>query len=540
MCGQILSWNQEKGREALKRGEYDDARLTGWGRLDDLMALAEGLGILQELNGIHPELTREGSSPRWFIHRALWVRTVVGDESLSAMPEGLFRDAGVLRLLGCTAREIREGFGPTRNGGKPTPCHVDSLRYSLKQTPAGQFYEALTRCRARWIKAGFIKRRGISILDATKIEVDGEYEGAGRMTVVEETVDAQGKVPRRKVVKKGFKLVTLSYGLPKSKLLGVMAYRLLPIQQHEITVSDELIDEVLAAMGEGAIRLLLLDRGFPDGARLGRWHTRGMDVLVPVKQTMAVLADMQGLATLPPDAHSVRAERLGAKDAQGQPLDDVSLIGFSGLETLESYPGALNGLLVTAFRGRALSSDHQWGAITTLPVRTPAAVVAAFDADDDRSLVENAEYRELKQGYRLPTFIGKEASSLAAPLFVEVWLYSVIALYQQQRAYRYVAEGIRRWRRLVWKERVQIGVYVGCWYGLFDLHEFVTLLGRPPTGRLDDIRLRLRPRRRSEGRTSREDSDGSPPGRCLSASAYLAMHALISGERAELSPPSVR
>lgn len=480
MSWQILYWDQDKVREALKRGEYDDASLTGWRRLDDLMALADGLGILHELNGIHPELTREGSIPRWFIHRALWLRTVVGDESLSVMEEGLFRDAGVLRLLGCTAREIREGFAPERNHGEHTPCHVDSLRYSLKQTPAAQFDEAFTRCRARWIKAGFIKRQGTYILDATKLAVDGDYEGAGEMTVVEETVDAQGKLHRRTVVTKGFKLVTLSYLLPKSPLLVVMAYRLRPIEQHEITVSEELIDEVLTAMGgEGAIRLLLLDRGFLDGERLGRWHTRGIDVLVPVKHNMAVLADMQGLARFPPDEHCVRAELTGGRDAHGNPLDDMRVIGFSGLETLESYPGALNGLLVTAFRGRELSPEQQWGAITTLPVRTPAAVLAAVDAYDDRSLVENVEYRELKQGYRLPTFIGRDASSMAGHIFFELLLYSAVALYQQRRAARYVGEGMRRLQRLVWKERLQVVVYVGCWYGLFELREFVTLLLKP-------------------------------------------------------------
>jgi hypothetical protein len=496
MSWQILYWNQEKVREALQRGEYDDASLTAWGRLDDLMALTEGLGILRELHGIHPELTREGSIPRWFIHQALLLRTVVGDESLNAMQAGLFRDVGVLRLLGCTAREIQEGFDPQRNGGQHTPCHVDSLRYGLKQTPVAQFYEAFTRCRARWIKAGVIKRRGTYILDATKIEVDGEYAGAGEMTAIDETIDAQGQLHRRKVVSKGFKLVTLSYLVPKSQLLVVMAYRVLPIQQHEVTVSDELIAEVVAAIGAGAIRLLLLDRGFLDGERLGHWHSRQMEVMVPVKHNMAVLADMQGLAKLPPDDHIVPAERRGVKDAQGHFLDDVRLLGFRDLETLESYPGRLNGLLVTAFRGRELSPEHQWGAITTLPTGTPAQVLAAFEAYDDRSLVENAEYRELKQGYRLPTFIGKDASSIAGHLFFEVLLYSVIALYQQQRAFRYVAEGIRRLRRVVWKERLEVVVYVGCWYGLFEVREFATLLGRPPTRRLDHTRVRLRPRRR--------------------------------------------
>jgi len=74
--------------------------------LDDLLAVAEGLGFLQALNGMHPELTREGSMPRWFIHRVLWWHTVAGDEHLSATQEGLLLDVGVLRRLGCPAREI--------------------------------------------------------------------------------------------------------------------------------------------------------------------------------------------------------------------------------------------------------------------------------------------------------------------------------------------------------------------------------------------------------------------------------------------------
>jgi hypothetical protein len=257
--------------------------------------------------------------PRWFIHQALFLRPVVGDESLNTMQEGLFRETGVLRLLGCTAREIHEGFDAQRTGGEHTPGHVDSLRYSLKQTPAAQFYEAFTHCRARWIKAGFIKRRGTYILDTTKIEVDGEYEGAGEMTSIEETVDAQGKLHRRKVVTTGFKLVTLSSLVPKHPLLVVMAYRLRPIQQQEVRVSEELSDEVLTAMGDGAIRLWLWDRGVLEGERLGRWHVRGIDGLVPVKHNMAVLTAMQGLAKLPAVPTSCRPSAGGPRRPRGIP-----------------------------------------------------------------------------------------------------------------------------------------------------------------------------------------------------------------------------
>jgi hypothetical protein len=41
------------------------------------------------------------------------------------------------------------------------------------------------------------------------------------------------------------------------------------------------------------------------------------------------------------------------------------------------------------------------GAITTLPVRAPAEVLAAFDAYDDRSLIGNAEYRRIWQTFFL-------------------------------------------------------------------------------------------------------------------------------------------
>jgi hypothetical protein len=66
-------------------------------------------------------------------------------------------------------------------------------------------------------------------------------------------------------------------------------------------------------MGESAIRLVLINRGFLDGKRLGRWQVCGMDVLMPVKHNMAALADMQGLAKLPPDERIVRAARCGAR-----------------------------------------------------------------------------------------------------------------------------------------------------------------------------------------------------------------------------------
>ena len=120
--------------------------------MNDLLAVAEGLDLLQALNGMDPELTREGRLPRWFIPRVLWWRTVAGDERLSAMQEELLLDVGMLRRLGCPAREIRGGFNPGCHRGAHPSWHVDSLRHSLKPTAVGQFYArfpAVGRARSR-------------------------------------------------------------------------------------------------------------------------------------------------------------------------------------------------------------------------------------------------------------------------------------------------------------------------------------------------------------------------------------------------------
>ena len=69
------------------------------------------------------------------------------------------------------------------------------------------------------------------ILDATKIEVEGEYVGVELVREVVETVDKRGRHHKRIEEHKGFKWVTLCYLFPRSKWLRVMAYRLIPIER---------------------------------------------------------------------------------------------------------------------------------------------------------------------------------------------------------------------------------------------------------------------------------------------------------------------
>ena len=260
------------------------------------------------------------------------------------------------------------------------------------------------------------------------------------------------------------------------------AVRLLPINEHEITVSDELIDEIVDERGGGAIRLLLIDRGFLDGARIKKWRKKGIHLIVPLKENMHILKDMQGLVKI---AGGIKAEREG-----------LTVWGFKDLETLDSYDGKLNGLLVTRYKGKTVEERKQWGFITTLPVATAGQILEAFDEYDDRSLVENKQYRELKQGYFLRHFSGKTAPLISYHIYFSLIMMNVISLYKITNIEKYeglLDKGIRLIRRQYLGPRIQVIVYVDAYYSVLDFLEFMNLLGRPPTGKLDDVRMRFLP-----------------------------------------------
>ncbi|MEA3459294.1 MAG: hypothetical protein U9R11_01210 [Chloroflexota bacterium] len=98
---------------------------------------------------------------------------------------------------------------------------------------------------------------GLFILDSTDLIPDGDYEGTGLRRIVRKYLDERGQIRVQVEEEKGFKLVSLS--CLYKQYLFVLAWRLSSINQHEITVSDELIEEGLTLLGARAIKILLID-----------------------------------------------------------------------------------------------------------------------------------------------------------------------------------------------------------------------------------------------------------------------------------------
>jgi hypothetical protein len=475
----LMKENGAYVRRMLKKGRYDDASMTGWGRLDEVIGVMALFKVFDIFAEIKVDVREDCAIPRWFINNTLALKLVLGEKGINSIQDGMFKDPAVLKILGCTAREIREGFDPDRNKEENKPCNVDSLRYSVENTEPREFEEAFRKHRREVWKHKSL-RTYTYIMDATKMAVYGDYCGAGEMTTTEEVLQKDGTTELKRKKQKGFKLVTLNR-LVEGQIIAEAA-RLLPINEHEITVSDDLINEIVDERGEEAIGTLLIDRGFLDGKRIKKWRKKGIHVIVPLKENMQLLKDMQGLVKI---KGGIKTEREG-----------LTVWGFKDLETLDSYEGKLNGLLVTRFKGRAVKQKYQWGFATTLPVATDKQVLESFDKYDDRSLVENKQYRELKQGYFLKQFSGKTESSVNYHIYFSLIMMNIISLYKITNIEKYeklLDKGIRLIRRQYLGPRLQLIVYVDGYYTILELLEFMNLLGRPPTGKLDDVRMRFLP-----------------------------------------------
>ena len=181
----LLKENGAYVRKMLKKKRYDDVSLTGWGRLDELVAVMALFKVFDIFSEIKVNIKGDYAIPRWFINNALALKLVLGEKGINSIQDGMFKDPGVLKLLGCTAKEAQEGFDPDRNKQQNKPCNVDSLRYSIEHTSPEEFQEAFRRHRQEVWKHKPL-RTYTYIMDATKMAVYGNYEGAGVMTTTEE------------------------------------------------------------------------------------------------------------------------------------------------------------------------------------------------------------------------------------------------------------------------------------------------------------------------------------------------------------------
>jgi len=252
---------------------------------------------------------------------------------------------------------------------------------------------------------------GTYALDSTIIQTKPDFPGCGK---TKRKKEGRPNDPPEYEYIYGFKLFVL-YEV-KSRI--IVAMYIVPANESDHNYFLPMIKQGVHNCGKGRIHLVIADRGFLNGSHLWELkHKMGIDFIIPAKAGMIVREDAIGLRKR--YANKPLAEWAYGKDkCKGYGVEDLrsyfeyNPVGIKDNNKTNGSP--LNALVVTTWKGKAVSPKKQVVMLTSLPVEEDAASIAKKYRL--RTLIENCGFRELKQAAylkHLPRRKGENAENAA-------------------------------------------------------------------------------------------------------------------------------
>jgi hypothetical protein len=407
------------------------------------------------------------------------VKQLMGISSMNQLEEHLFRDTALLKIIGFTARQIQEGFCCRGKGKRQGPMHRDTLADLLSRFTAKEVDFILAEAVRVLVKHKLIRGRTY-ILDATDLPTTKSYKGCGMKKVVKKVWSKEGEEVETVKYIYGYKLLVLMEARHKI----VVAARVVKINEHEKNFTKELVREAQQRTG-GAVKVLLVDRGFIDGVLLWwLWKKMKIRFVIPARSNMEVSQDIRGFRSEKADGQRIFVE---------EKKKEMKVMGVKGLLSYDQFgeeehrrrrgrkdfkANPINGVMVLRWNGKDYEPGKEKVFLTNLSVSLPMKIIEQYDL---RSEIENQGFRELKQGYHLLKYPQKTASAVRAHAVLTLIIYSLVNAYKSEQGQRLAHLGIRRWRRKQMGQSIhKMIVYYEGIYGIVDVEELFYLMDMTP------------------------------------------------------------
>ena len=357
------------------------------------------------------------------------------------------------------------GFNDKNSYDRQTPCDQDFMRKLARGTSPehleGWFNQDVV---------GILKQHkafdpaGVFIGDASYLFVpDNEhYEGSVKLLFDEHhhPVDGHTLTPAQRARcqwKRCYKLVSLVHTNRSGDFFLYVALTVISGKAHECPVLYRLVDGLVEAVGRGVVKRLILDRGFLDGAEIGRCKKDyGIDVLIPVRKGMDIYQDALGLIrgrdirfelytpaqpkpSVDPKPMHVPAEILRRekkrqeklarqKEAESPPPPDQTVVrsevaGVGDFRSWSSCPVPLSVII----NQETFSDGHKniWMLLDTKKVKKGASTRDEYHL---RTGIEE-RHRQLKCFWDLTDFPSRSLSLIVNQVVFVVLAYSLLQLY---------------------------------------------------------------------------------------------------------------
>ena len=476
---------------------------------DSFFNYLRDIEVFPLLENLDPEKQKRKNVPFAQILLVFLMKVIGSIKKMDQMTDLLLTDELLMSMCGFNAYQVKNGS--CKRGEKLRKTYVPEFRGALcVDTVAGHIVTIslrkvenfFNRVIQNLAKEGIFPKTIKAAGDCTLYETTAKFKGCGTVTH-KRRVKARG---RRKIGELKEVKVTL-YGWKVWAIYEIETGIPLAIKIDTIEKPDNL--HILAVLEQAkanvkpfsTIDSLMLDRGFLDGKVLYDIDLQGIEFVVPLKRNMDAAKDARQLALdhadLPPVTREVLVPRGYGKNRYIEKVS-TTLVAVPDLLTCDWFnpkgskantakkdyePIPLNAVVVKKWDNQLPPPDKQVVFITNIDVKDP---FITFDRYDDRSLMENKLFREVKQNWHFEHPPKKTKEGVHVQVFMTMAMKALTTAFLKWQQDQLKLEALGKpstWamyrRKLKVLNQNKLIVFADDYFGIFPSHEVFMLADVP-------------------------------------------------------------
>jgi hypothetical protein len=476
---------------------------------DSFFNYLQDIEVSPLLGRLDPKKQRRKNVPFSQILLVFLMKVVGSIKKMDQMTDLLLTDELLMSMCGFNAYQVKNGS--CKRGEKLRKAFIPEFRGALcVDTVAKHIVTISPRrienlfncCIQQLAKQGMFPKSIHAACDCTLYETTRKFEGCGSVTH-KRKVKARGRrkngeLKEVKVTLYGWKVwavYEIKTGIPLAIKIDTIEK---PDNRHVLAVLEQAKENVKPF---STIDSLVLDRGFLDGKVLYDIDLQGLEFVIPLKRNMDAAKDARQLALDCADLPSVTREvNVTHGYGKNKYTEKVltTLVAVPDLLTCdwfnpegskantakkdyEAIP--LNAVVVKKWNNNIPPFEKQVVFITNIDVKDP---FITFDRYDDRSLMENKLFREVKQNWHFEHPPKKTKEGVHIQVYMTMAMKALTTAFLKWQEDQLKLEALGKpstWqmyrRKLKVLNRNKLIVFANEYFGIFPSHEVFMLANVP-------------------------------------------------------------
>ena len=476
---------------------------------DSFFNYLQEIEVFALLEHLDPKKQQRKNIPFMQLVLVFLMKVVGSIKTIDEISDLLLTDELLMSMCGFNAHQVKNGSCDRGTKLRKTPIPeirgslcVDTVANHVVTITPRRIENFFNRCIQQLAKQGVFPKKIHAACDATLYETTSKFKGCGCVTH-KVKVKARGyrKVGELKEVSvtlygwKVWAIYEIKTGIPLAIKIDTIEK---PDNLHILRVLEQAKENVKPS---SRIDSLVIDRGFLDGKVLYQIDQQGIEFVIPLKRSMEATKDARQLAldseNFPPVTRKVELVHGYGKKKYTQKVI-TTLVGVPDLLTCDWFnpegskanttkkdyePIPLNAVVVKQWDNQIPPLEKQVVFITNVDVKDP---FIAFDRYDDRSLIENKLFREVKQNWHFEHPPKKTKQGVFVQVYMIMAMKALTTAYLKWQEKQLKLEALGKpstWqmyrRKLKVINRNKLIVFVGQCFGIFPSHEVFMLANVP-------------------------------------------------------------